>query len=159
MVSARDTAVGCRGDLRLLGVRSAAVVLSYRQPFRQCHAGMGLAGCVRRRRAIGAHRCLHSGPPGGEPIVSANLEWPPDSSHSAEPNAQRGMETHAARGRLHHLTALSFYIFSTYMTTFLRVFIQPSDQVLLSNVIPLTFAALIAPSSGASATELDDVRR
>ncbi len=57
------------------------------------------------------------------------------------------------------LTALSFYIFSTYMTTFLRVFIQPSDQVLLSNVIPLTFAALIAPSSGASATELDDVRR
>ena len=57
------------------------------------------------------------------------------------------------------LTALSFYIFSTYMATFLRVFIQPSDQVSLNLVISLTFAALIAPSSAASATELEDVRR
>lgn len=47
------------------------------------------------------------------------------------------------------LTALSFYIFSTYMTTFLRAVIKmPPDQVLMTNVIALTFAALIAPIIG-----------
>lgn len=47
------------------------------------------------------------------------------------------------------LTSLSFYIFSTYMTTFLRAVIgMPSSQVLMTNVIALTFAALIAPAIG-----------
>ena len=47
------------------------------------------------------------------------------------------------------LTALSFYIFSTYMTTFLREVIHlPSDQVLLTNVIALASAALMAPFIG-----------
>ncbi|AWN35092.1 MFS transporter [Methylobacterium radiodurans] len=47
------------------------------------------------------------------------------------------------------LTALSFYIFSTYMTTFLRTVVgmQPA-QVLLSNVLALTFAAALAPFLG-----------
>src|SRR5690625_2950099 len=40
------------------------------------------------------------------------------------------------------LTALSFYIFSTYMTTFLREVVQlGSVPVLASNVIALTLAA------------------
>lgn len=47
------------------------------------------------------------------------------------------------------LTSLSFYIFSTYMTTFLRAVIgMPSGLVLMTNVIALTFAALIAPAIG-----------
>lgn len=47
------------------------------------------------------------------------------------------------------LTALSFYIFSTYMTTFLRSVIgMPADKVLLSNVIALSAAALAAPLIG-----------
>ena len=47
------------------------------------------------------------------------------------------------------LTALSFYIFSTYMTTFLREVIGlPSGQVLLTNVVALTFAACAAPFIG-----------
>ncbi|PQA72391.1 MFS transporter [Brucella oryzae] len=47
------------------------------------------------------------------------------------------------------LTALSFYIFSTYMTTFLRTVIgMPSGQVLVTNVVALTFAAAAAPVIG-----------
>lgn len=47
------------------------------------------------------------------------------------------------------LTAVSFYIFSTYMTTFLRsVMHMPADRVLMSNVVALTFAAAIAPVIG-----------
>jgi MHS family proline/betaine transporter-like MFS transporter len=47
------------------------------------------------------------------------------------------------------LTALSFYIFSTYMTTFLREVVQlESVPVLASNVIALTLAALLAPLVG-----------
>ncbi len=47
------------------------------------------------------------------------------------------------------LTALSFYIFSTYMTTFLRSVVRmSSDQVLLSNVLALTFATVLAPCLG-----------
>lgn len=47
------------------------------------------------------------------------------------------------------LTALSFYIFSTYMTTFLRTVIEMNPaHVLLSNVLALSFAALIAPVLG-----------
>ena len=47
------------------------------------------------------------------------------------------------------LTALSFYIFSTYMTTFLRSVVgMASDVVLLSNVLALTIAAVIAPFLG-----------
>jgi MHS family proline/betaine transporter-like MFS transporter len=47
------------------------------------------------------------------------------------------------------LTALSFYTFSTYMTTFLReVAHLPADQVLMSNVIALAFAAALAPVLG-----------
>ena len=47
------------------------------------------------------------------------------------------------------LTALSFYIFSTYMTTFLRTVVQMNpSHVLLSNVLALTFAAIIAPFLG-----------
>lgn len=47
------------------------------------------------------------------------------------------------------LTALSFYTFSTYMTTFLReVAHLPADQVLMSNVIALAFAAAMAPVLG-----------
>lgn len=47
------------------------------------------------------------------------------------------------------LTALSFYIFSTYMTTFLRSIVHmSSDVVLLSNVVALVFAAAIAPILG-----------
>ncbi|MGY4858619.1 MFS transporter [Cryobacterium sp. AP23] len=47
------------------------------------------------------------------------------------------------------LTALSFYTFSTYMTTFLREVVQlPADQVLMSNVIALACAAALAPVIG-----------
>ncbi|REG44555.1 MFS transporter (plasmid) [Paracoccus versutus] len=47
------------------------------------------------------------------------------------------------------LTALSFYIFSTYMTSFLRTVVgMPADKVLLSNVIALSAAALAAPLIG-----------
>ena len=47
------------------------------------------------------------------------------------------------------LTALSFYIFSTYMTTFLREVVQlDSVPVLASNVIVLTMAAILAPFVG-----------
>ncbi|MFD1213061.1 MFS transporter [Arthrobacter sp. GCM10027362] len=47
------------------------------------------------------------------------------------------------------LTALSFYTFSTYMTTFLREVVHlPADAVLLSNVLALSFAAVIAPVIG-----------
>lgn len=47
------------------------------------------------------------------------------------------------------LTALSFYIFSTYMTTFLREVVRlPAEMVLLSNVLALTFAAVLAPFTG-----------
>lgn len=47
------------------------------------------------------------------------------------------------------LTALSFYIFSTYMTTFLREVVQlDSVPVLASNVIALTLAAIVAPFMG-----------
>ena len=47
------------------------------------------------------------------------------------------------------LTALSFYIFSTYMTTFLREVVQlEAVPVLASNVIALTLAACTAPFAG-----------
>lgn len=47
------------------------------------------------------------------------------------------------------LTALSFYIFSTYMTTFLREVVDmDDDQVLLSNVVALTVATLLCPIIG-----------
>ncbi len=47
------------------------------------------------------------------------------------------------------LTALSFYIFSTYMTSFLRTVVgMPADKVLLSNVVALSAAALAAPIIG-----------
>lgn len=47
------------------------------------------------------------------------------------------------------LTALSFYTFSTYMTTFLREVVHlPAGAVLLSNVVALTFAAILAPFVG-----------
>lgn len=47
------------------------------------------------------------------------------------------------------LTALSFYIFSTYMTTFLREVVQlDAVPVLASNVIALTLAACTAPLAG-----------
>ena len=47
------------------------------------------------------------------------------------------------------LTALSFYIFSTYMTTFLREVVQlEAVPVLASNVIALTLAAITAPFAG-----------
>lgn len=47
------------------------------------------------------------------------------------------------------LTALSFYTFSTYMTTFLREVVGlPSDSVLLSNVLALVGATVMAPCIG-----------
>lgn len=47
------------------------------------------------------------------------------------------------------LTALSFYIFSTYMTTFLRQVVGlEATPVLLSNVIALSCAAVLAPFIG-----------
>ena len=47
------------------------------------------------------------------------------------------------------LTALSFYIFSTYMTTFLREVVGlDATSVLLSNVLALTAAACLAPVMG-----------
>lgn len=47
------------------------------------------------------------------------------------------------------LTALSFYIFSTYMTTFLRNVVgMDATSVLLSNVIALSCAAVLAPFVG-----------
>lgn len=47
------------------------------------------------------------------------------------------------------LTGLSFYIFSTYMTTFLREVVGlDATPVLLSNVIALTCAAVLAPFIG-----------
>ncbi len=46
-------------------------------------------------------------------------------------------------------TALSFYMFSTYMTTFLQTVVGMDEgQVLLSNVLALTFATLLAPVAG-----------
>ena len=51
------------------------------------------------------------------------------------------------------LTALSFYIFSTYMTTFLRSVVgMGPEHVLLSNVLALTFAARSPRSSAGSVT-------
>ncbi|MDJ0354658.1 MFS transporter [Paenarthrobacter sp. PH39-S1] len=47
------------------------------------------------------------------------------------------------------LTALSFYTFSTYMTTFLREVVKlPADQVLMTNVAALAFAAVLSPVLG-----------
>ncbi|GAB4100646.1 MFS transporter [Sinomonas halotolerans] len=47
------------------------------------------------------------------------------------------------------LTALSFYTFSTYMTTFLKEVVKmPADLVLFSNVLALAFAAALAPVLG-----------
>lgn len=47
------------------------------------------------------------------------------------------------------LTAMSFYMFSTYMTSFLQVVVGMSgDLVLLSNVLALVFATLLAPIAG-----------
>jgi MHS family proline/betaine transporter-like MFS transporter len=47
------------------------------------------------------------------------------------------------------LTALSFYIFSTYMTTFLRTVVGMAPaHVLMSNVLALTIAAAMAPFLG-----------
>ncbi|MBB5224058.1 MHS family proline/betaine transporter-like MFS transporter [Amaricoccus macauensis] len=47
------------------------------------------------------------------------------------------------------LTALSFYIFSTYMTTFLRTVVGMAPaHVLMSNVLALTIAAGMAPFLG-----------
>ena len=47
------------------------------------------------------------------------------------------------------LTALSFYIFSTYMSTFLQVVVHiPGKQVFLTSVVALAFAAAMAPPLG-----------
>lgn len=47
------------------------------------------------------------------------------------------------------LTGVSFYTFSTYMTTFLREVVHlPSDNVLLSNVLALLAATAMAPAIG-----------
>ncbi|QGK70607.1 MFS transporter [Allosaccharopolyspora coralli] len=46
-------------------------------------------------------------------------------------------------------TALSFYMFSTYMTTFLHTVVGMDEgRVLLSNVVALVFATLLAPVAG-----------
>lgn len=47
------------------------------------------------------------------------------------------------------ITGLSFYMFSTYMTTFLQQVVgMSSDTVLLSNVLALVFATALAPVIG-----------
>lgn len=47
------------------------------------------------------------------------------------------------------ITGLSFYMFSTYMTTFLQEVVgMPANQVLLSNVLALLFATALAPVMG-----------
>lgn len=47
------------------------------------------------------------------------------------------------------LTGMSFYMFSTYMTSFLQVVVgMDGDLVLLSNVLALTFATVLAPALG-----------
>lgn len=47
------------------------------------------------------------------------------------------------------LGLVAFYIFATYMTTFLREVVHlPPEMVLLSNVLALSFAAVLAPFTG-----------
>lgn len=83
------------------------------------------------------------------PIFQAVLDSP-SAPHSPLRQTLREQWTPMVRlGAYISLTALSFYIFSTYMTTFLRSVVgMAPDLVLLSNVLALTLAAVVAPFLG-----------
>ncbi|MFO1140775.1 MAG: MFS transporter [Amaricoccus sp.] len=83
------------------------------------------------------------------PLFQAVLDGPA-ASHAPLGETMREQWIPMVRlGAFISLTALSFYIFSTYMTTFLRTVVGMAPaHVLLSNVLALTFAAAIAPVLG-----------
>jgi MHS family proline/betaine transporter-like MFS transporter len=83
------------------------------------------------------------------PLFQQILDGPPTVHAPLNQTMRQQWRPMLRLGGYISLTALSFYIFSTYMTTFLRAVIHlPSDQVLLTNVIALTFAAVMAPIIG-----------
>ncbi len=83
------------------------------------------------------------------PLFQQVLDGPPTVHAPLSQTLREQWRPMLRLGSYISLTALSFYIFSTYMTTFLREVIHlPSDQVLMSNVIALTFAAVMAPIIG-----------
>lgn len=76
-----------------------------------------------------------------------------ESDSGAHPSLRLTVRTEWTRmlrlGGFIALTGLSFYTFSTYMTTFLREVVHlPSDLVLMSNVIALVAATAMAPVIG-----------
>lgn len=83
------------------------------------------------------------------PLFQKVLDGPPTVHAPLSQTIKEEWRPMLRLGAYISLTALSFYIFSTYMTTFLRAVVQmPSDHVLMTNVIALTFAAVIAPFIG-----------
>lgn len=83
------------------------------------------------------------------PLFKEILEGPPTEHAPLLTTLKQQWRPMFKLGSYISLTALSFYIFSTYMTTFLReVMHLPSDLVLFSNVVALTFAAVMAPVIG-----------
>lgn len=83
------------------------------------------------------------------PLFQQILDGPPAVHAPLSQTLRQQWQPMLRLGSYISLTALSFYIFSTYMTTFLRAVIHlPSDQVLMTNVIALTFAAVMAPIIG-----------
>ena len=83
------------------------------------------------------------------PVFQAALERS-DHVHTGLGSTVRGQwRTMVRLGGFIMLTALSFYMFSTYMTTFLRVEIGlDSGTVLWTNVVALAAAAVLAPFVG-----------
>ncbi len=83
------------------------------------------------------------------PLFQAVLDGP-EAPHTPLGETMREQWVPMVRlGAYISLTALSFYIFSTYMTTFLRSVVgMAPDHVLLSNVLALTLAAVMAPFLG-----------
>lgn len=84
------------------------------------------------------------------PVFQAVLEDKQEAEHTPLGATIRAQWIPMVRlGAYISLTALSFYIFSTYMTTFLRTVVgMAPDTVLLSNVLALTIAAVMAPFLG-----------
>lgn len=83
------------------------------------------------------------------PLFQQVLDGPPTVHAPLSQTLREEWRSMLRLGAYISLTALSFYIFSTYMTTFLRAVVQmPSDTVLMTNVIALTIAAVMAPFIG-----------
>jgi MHS family proline/betaine transporter-like MFS transporter len=83
------------------------------------------------------------------PLFQQVLDGPPTVHAPLSQTLREEWRPMLRLGAYISLTALSFYIFSTYMTTFLRAVVQmPSDTVLMTNVIALTVAAVMAPFIG-----------